>query len=174
MLWVIKNRVHFILQRRRREVLCRSSSRRKAFACWKVPLWISSSSLLVTATLLILRDGWFLEHTPETKFPNSYQQCSKGCSRVGLRCSWGTFPVLVGLSPVFSFRCSQFYSLMCLHRTGSKRLLFSREVSEENAPFLSIPFWGWEVKCGKLEVPAKPSPDSSFKLKGSFRWQVAL
>lgn len=134
-------------------------------------------SLLVTATLPILRDGWFLQHTAESWFPNSNQQCSRAakvCSRVALRCSWDTFPSLVGLSLVFPFRCSQCYSLMCLRRAGSERSHFSSKISEKNAPFLSVPFWGWEIKCRKLEVPAKPSQDSLFKWKGSFRWQVAL
>ena len=99
------------------EVLCRSSSRRKAFTCWNVPLWIGSLSLLATATLSVLRDGWFLRHALESWFPNLNQQCSnaaKVCSRVGSRCSWGTFPSLVGLSPVFPFRCSQCYIHWCV------------------------------------------------------------
>lgn len=121
-------------------------------------------------------EGWVIS-TPGTWFPNWNQQCSEGakvCSRVRSRCSWGTVPSLVGLSLHFPFRCSQCYSPMCLHRAGSERSRFSREVSEKNAPFLSTPFWGQEIKCRKLEVPAKLSQDSSFKWKGSFRWQVAL
>lgn len=111
-------------------------------------------------------DGWMCDsyNVPwSLGFPVQISNAGKMCSRVGLRCSWGTVSTLMGLSLVFLFRCSQCYSLMCLRRAGSERSHFSREISEKNAPLLSIPLWGQEIKWRKLEVPAKPLQDSSFR-----------
>lgn len=55
---------------------------------------------------------------------------------------------------------------MCLHRAGSKRSTFSKEVSEKNTSFLSVLLWGWEIKYRKLRGASQTVTRFYMQMKG--------